>query len=102
MKLFEYMAAGRPIVACDVPALREVLRHGENAWLVAPDDPRSLAEGIRTVLDDQALAARLAERAASDVRARTWEARAARIVSAAGFTPEAGLISPETFSGQRR
>ena len=28
--------------------------------LVAPDDPRSLAEGIRTVLDDQALAARLA------------------------------------------
>ena len=102
MKLFEYMAAGRPIVACDVPALREVLRHGENAWLVAPDDPRSLAEGIRTVLNDQALAARLAERAASDVRARTWEARAARIVSAAGFTPEAGLISPETFSGQRR
>ena len=36
LKLFEYMAAGRPIVASDLPALREVLSPDENAVLVTP------------------------------------------------------------------
>ncbi len=34
LKLFEYLAAGRPIVASDLAALREVLRHEDNALLV--------------------------------------------------------------------
>ena len=38
LKLFEYMAAGRAIVASDLPAIREVLRDGENALLVTPGD----------------------------------------------------------------
>ncbi|MHB8991587.1 MAG: glycosyltransferase, partial [Chloroflexota bacterium] len=46
MKLFEYMAARRPIVASRLPSLQEVLRDGENALLVEPDDPESLAKGI--------------------------------------------------------
>jgi glycosyltransferase involved in cell wall biosynthesis len=94
MKLFEYMAAGRPIVASDVPALREVLRHGENAWLVAPDDPGALAEGIHVVLRDRVLGPRLSAQASSDVRAHTWTARVRRIVEAAGFSLEAGPASP--------
>ncbi len=47
LKLFEYLAAGRPIVASDLPALREVLRDGANAWLVPPDDAAALAGGDR-------------------------------------------------------
>src|SRR5262249_13241169 len=43
LKLFEYMAAGRPIVASDLPSLREVLTGGRNAVLVPPDDPGALA-----------------------------------------------------------
>jgi len=52
LKLFQYMASHRPIVASDLPSQREVLRHGENAWLVEPDDPRALARGLQIVLEN--------------------------------------------------
>jgi len=80
LKLFEYMAAGVPIVASDLPSLREILRHGENAWLVQPGDPPALAEGIRTLLSDQSLAEQLAKAARRDVQKHTWENRAAHII----------------------
>ena len=80
LKLFEYMAAGVPIVASDLPSLKEILRHGENAWLVQPGDPSALAEGIRTVLTDRKRAERLAESARRDVRIHTWKARASHIL----------------------
>lgn len=81
MKLFEYMAAGTPIVASDLPSLREVLRHEENAILVAPDDAFSLAEGLQRLLLNQQLATRLAQQAALDVRKYTWEKRAEQILT---------------------
>jgi glycosyltransferase involved in cell wall biosynthesis len=67
MKLFEYMAAERPIVASDLPSLGEVLQHQKNAYLVAPDDPKALADGIMAVLNNPALAARMSQRAYQDV-----------------------------------
>lgn len=79
LKLFEYMAARRPIVASDLPALREILADGQNAVLVPPGDPPALAAGIRRVLDDPDLARRLADRAFHDVAAYSWDRRAERI-----------------------
>ena len=79
LKLFEYMAAGRPIVSSDLPAIREVLRHEVNALLVAPGDPGALAEGIHRLMTDRALAARLACQALDDVKQYTWERRAERL-----------------------
>jgi glycosyltransferase involved in cell wall biosynthesis len=76
LKLFEYMAAGRPVVASDLPSLREVLADGVNARLVPPDSPAGLARGLLEVLDDPDLGARLASRARADVAGRTWDARA--------------------------
>lgn len=38
LKIFEYMAAGKPIIASDLPAIREILTHGETALLCTPDD----------------------------------------------------------------
>ena len=43
LKLFEYLAMGRPIVASDLPAFREVLTDGENAVLVEPGQRAALA-----------------------------------------------------------
>jgi glycosyltransferase involved in cell wall biosynthesis len=80
LKLFEYMAAGVPVVASNLPSLREVLRDGENAILVPPGDPGALAEGIRSLLADGELAARVAARAREEVTGYTWDVRAARIL----------------------
>lgn len=79
LKLFEYMAAGLPIVASDLPALREVLRDGQNGLLVRPDDPAALAAALRRLLGEPALAERLRAAAHADVRGRTWLARAGAI-----------------------
>jgi glycosyltransferase involved in cell wall biosynthesis len=79
LKLFEYQAAGLPLVASDLPALREVLTDGQNALLVPPDDPPALAAALRRLLDDPALADRLRRRGLSDVAGHTWQARASLI-----------------------
>jgi glycosyltransferase involved in cell wall biosynthesis len=79
LKLFEYMAAGRPIVASDLPAIREVLHHEVDALLVAPDDPVALAAGIERLLADPVLARRLAVAALAAVPDYSWDRRAERL-----------------------
>ena len=80
LKLFELMRAGVPIVASDLPAIREILgpEHGE---LVPPDDPRSLAAAIGRVLADRTHAAQLVRAAATRVLDYSWETRARRILA---------------------
>ena len=80
LKLFEYMAAQRPIVASDLPSLREVLKHKHNAYLVEPDDPQALAEGIHWVVSQPEVAQLMATQAQNDVQEFTWEKRAKRVV----------------------
>ena len=79
LKLFEYMAAGRPIVASDLPSIREVLTHEANALLVAPGDARALAAAIRRLLADSPLAVRLGTAALGAVDEYTWSRRAERL-----------------------
>ncbi len=80
LKLFEYMASGRPMVASRVPSLCEILKDGGNAVLVEPDNPRELAAGIMRVARDQALANAIAEQALIDVEQYTWGKRAEKII----------------------
>jgi len=49
--VIEAMALGLPVVASDIPAMREVLVPGENAVLVTPSDPESLADVVKRLLD---------------------------------------------------
>lgn len=80
IKLFEYMAARRAIVASDLPGFAEVLTDGESALLVPPGDVSALVVTIDRLRDDPALRSRLADRAHDLVMARyTWAARAATI-----------------------
>jgi glycosyltransferase involved in cell wall biosynthesis len=78
MKLFEYMASGRPIVASNIPSIREIVDE-QSAALVRPDDSAALAGGIRAVLEDAGLAERLAAAARKKVIIHTWERRAGAI-----------------------
>ena len=82
LKLFEYLWMGRPIVASDLPSLREVVTHGESAWLVPPGDPSALAEGLGHVAGDEGLAARLGEGALALAARYSWAARAMHLESA--------------------
>ena len=82
MKLFAYLAAGRPILAPRSPDTAELLRDGETALLVTPDRPAEAAAALDRLLGDAALAARLAARARELAGNLTWDHRAERI---AGF-----------------
>lgn len=79
LKMFEYMAAGRPIVASDLPSIREVLNN-DNALLVQPDNPAALAAGIKKVMTNPALGLVLARQAQQAGRDFTWQKRAQRIL----------------------
>ncbi|TVR97799.1 MAG: glycosyltransferase family 1 protein [Rhodospirillales bacterium] len=56
--LLEAGAAGRPLIATDVPGCRELVRDGVDGILVPPRDPEALADAIETLLDSAELRAR--------------------------------------------
>jgi glycosyltransferase involved in cell wall biosynthesis len=78
LKLFSYLAAGRPILAPRAPDTAELLSDGENALLVAPGDPQAAAAALDR-LRDPALAARLGANALAHAGDLTWDRRAERI-----------------------
>ena len=63
IKLFEYMASKRALVASNLPSIAEVVMDGESALLTPPADVEALAEAIRRLRDDAGLRERLAENA---------------------------------------
>jgi glycosyltransferase involved in cell wall biosynthesis len=80
LKLFDYMAVKKPIVASALPTIQTILRDRHNALLVQPDDPRSFKEAITTLIDHSSVAQTLAGQAHQDVQQYTWENRADRIL----------------------
>ena len=79
MKLFEYMASGTPIVASDLPSVREILNE-KNAILVQPDSSQALSEGISRALSDREFAHAISSQALLDVEKYTWESRVKSIL----------------------
>jgi glycosyltransferase involved in cell wall biosynthesis len=57
VKLFDYMAAGRPIVASDIEVVREIVRNSNCAFLIPPNDKDALVEAIISLLNDDILRA---------------------------------------------
>ena len=79
MKLFAYLAAGRPILAPDSPDTAELLEHEHTALLVPPDRPDSAAAALDRLLGDPALATRIGYNARALASGLTWDDRAERI-----------------------
>lgn len=85
LKIFEYMAAGRAIIASDLPVIREVLTHGETALLCPPDDPVAWSNALRLLKDDPELRLRLGRNARALLeREFTWKRRAERVLDGLG------------------
>jgi len=79
MKMFEYMASEKPIVASELPSFKEVLNE-DNCIFVEPDDPEAMAIGIKKALNDFALSERISSQAFQDVQKYTWDNRAKKIL----------------------
>ena len=83
MKVFEYMALAKPIVASDLPVLREVLSHGVTAMLVPPDDTNSWTQVLRSLARDPAGRHALGAQAHAAFEDRfTWVSRSRSILDA--------------------
>jgi len=75
MKMFEYMAAGRPILSSDLPVIHEVLDE-DMAVFCPPEDLSAWKNKLSALQDDPAQRERLGQAARSAVKAYTWRARA--------------------------
>jgi glycosyltransferase involved in cell wall biosynthesis len=85
--LIEAMAAGIPVVATNVPGIRDVVRDGQTGLLVPPFSSAELARAIGRVLDDPVLRTRLIEQARDDVARRfTWDVVLPQYRSLLGLT----------------
>jgi glycosyltransferase involved in cell wall biosynthesis len=76
LKLLEYLAVGVPVVAPDLPSIREIVEDGRSAVLVRPGDPEALAAAIRRLLSDPGLASRLSAAGRAVAERNGWDARA--------------------------
>ncbi|MEK7072214.1 MAG: glycosyltransferase, partial [Patescibacteria group bacterium] len=80
LKLFEYMASQRPIIASDLPSIREILNNG-NSVLVEPDNSKKMAENIMLILQNSLLSDKISKQSYNDVQKYSWSKRANSIVN---------------------
>ena len=93
MKLFQYLAAGRTIFAPAAPDTAELLQHGQNAYLVPPDDLKAASVGIEELKTTPKLRSELAQGAKSTSESLSWDSRAQKIL---GFLARRGIKETTT------
>jgi glycosyltransferase involved in cell wall biosynthesis len=79
MKVWEYMASGRPIIYSNLEIIDEAL--GGRATPFKPDDAQSLANAVLSVYQDIESAEEVASQNPKDIQAYTWKARAENILN---------------------
>ncbi len=85
IKIWEYMAAGRAIVASDVAQLAQVLKHDDTALIVPAGDPQALADALGRLHDSPELRARLGGAARAEaVAEHSWKARLEELMGEGG------------------
>jgi glycosyltransferase involved in cell wall biosynthesis len=85
LKIFEYLASGKPIVSADLASIREVLSHGETALLCEPGNIEDWVQSLELLAHDSDLRSRLGESGKElFYREYTWSVRARKVVESDG------------------
>lgn len=79
LKMFEYMSMKKPIIASDLPAIREILVHEKTAILVEAENTEEIALAILKLVRDECLSKNISNAAFKEAQRHTWESRAAKI-----------------------
>jgi glycosyltransferase involved in cell wall biosynthesis len=80
LKLFEYMAAGKAIVAPAIPNVKQILAHRKNALLVPPDQAEALAGALEELLNNEQLRTRLGQAARKQsLENHSWDRTVSRL-----------------------
>jgi glycosyltransferase involved in cell wall biosynthesis len=80
VKMFEYMAAGLPVIASDFPLWRSIITKEQCGLLVDPLDPKALAKAMRWVLENPVEAEAMGRRGREAVLTTyNWDAEAAKL-----------------------
>lgn len=74
------MASNRPIIASDLPSIREILNN-KNSILIEPDNYLKMAEEIKKLIADNKLARKISEQAFLDIKNYTWSKRVNNILA---------------------
>lgn len=80
MKLLEMMSFGLPVVATDIPVVRNVVENLKTAVLVPPNNPKALAAGISTLLCSASLSSQLVAAARIEAQRYSWDNRAIKLM----------------------
>jgi glycosyltransferase involved in cell wall biosynthesis len=94
--LFEYLAAGVPVVASRVGVVSEILEDGRTALLVPPGEPEPLADAIARLLDDPGRRREIGAAGAALVRARYSGARLAEQLTALYLSLAVASVQPSS------
>ena len=85
IKVLEYMASSRPLIASNIPIVRELVREDVDALLFSPNDPEDLAQQALALLKDYELSGRLANSATERARTKfTWHEAQKKLVKLYG------------------
>ena len=85
LKMFEYMASGRPIIASDLSSIREILNEN-NCLFCRPGDSNNLAQQIKLLKSHRELGEKIARQALIDVKQFLWSCRAYNILNFLGVS----------------
>lgn len=80
VKLFEYMASGRPVVVSDLPSMREIVDESM-VWFFEPDNPQSLADAMHRALLQKKEAGLKINKAREEVGRYSWDRWADNVVA---------------------
>ncbi|PCJ97031.1 MAG: hypothetical protein COA45_10445 [Zetaproteobacteria bacterium] len=94
MKIFEYMAAQKPIICSDLPTIHEILEHEHNALLLPASSEHKWGEAIDMIKENPDEGARLARNAYNNLKEKyTWDKRAQAITELCFYKQQAPRFS---------